>query len=275
MNLEIIAAFSGTITPWLLGTLLLLSFLVLFAALKNWREMKRSPYFFQRLQAGKRLQTYFSTSIVLFVIALGVAAYAWQEPVDITPRVAILTNSKPVKEDIRALLQESPVIEPVTAVDAAELSAAEGPTQFINVTDAFTPVKPELPTKYNQFEPSADLTEKTDLSALSFSTDVSENFEAINPRNIFAEGFYTIYATFAYDGMRDGMEWAWVWRHNGDVIDGGNELWAYGEDGPGYIYLGPEEGFSAGQYSLEVWVNEELLTTSTIVVNGAAASAGN
>ena len=55
---ELLTSFSGTITPWLLGTFVTLSLIALFAAVKNWREMKRSPYFFQRLQAGKRLQTY-------------------------------------------------------------------------------------------------------------------------------------------------------------------------------------------------------------------------
>jgi hypothetical protein len=71
------------------------------------------------------------------------------------------------------------------------------------------------------------------------------------------------------------MEWAWVWRHNGKVVSGGNELWNYGDDGPGYVYLNPEEGFQAGEYKVEVWVNSELLTSSTLVINNAAISAGN
>lgn len=274
--MEVLSSFSGTITPWLLGTLLLLSFVVLFAALRSWREMKRSPYFFQRLQAGKRLQTYFSTSLILFVISIGVGAYAWQEPVDATQRMAILANTKPVKEDIQELMSESPVVAPVPSlIDTPQESSTDTLAQLINVTDTFTVTKPELPAAYNQFEATADLSESTELSSLIFSTEVSDDFQAQNPQKIFNEGFYTIYATFAYDGMQNGMEWAWIWRHNGTVIDGGNELWAYGEDGPGYIFLGPDEGFSAGQYSLEVWVNEELLTTSTIVVNGSAAAAGN
>ena len=71
------------------------------------------------------------------------------------------------------------------------------------------------------------------------------------------------------------MEWAWVWRHNGKVIDGGNELWVYGDDGPGYIFLDPEEGFQEGRYSLEIWVNGELLGQAAANMNDAAAAAGN
>lgn len=121
----------------------------------------------------------------------------------------------------------------------------------------------------------ADLLSTTDLGTLVFSTEVTTDYDAIDPSRIFGEGSYTLYATFDYTDMVDGMEWAWVWRHNGKVIDGGNELWAYGDEGPGYIYLSPEEGFLEGQYSLEIWVNGELLNQGTALMNNAAVAAGN
>ena len=54
-----------------------------------------------------------------------------------------------------------------------------------------------------------------------------------------------------------------------------NELWTYGKDGPGYIYFSPEEGFQFGEYSLEVWVNGEMLAQSGAIMNSAAAAASN
>ncbi len=72
--------------------------------------------------------------------------------------------------------------------------------------------------------------------------------------------------------MADGMEWSWVWRYNGEVIDGGNQLWAYGNDGPGYVYLRPEEGFSEGDYSLEIWVNDQLVAQNSMTITGNAAN---
>lgn len=266
---------SGTIAPWLLSVLLVLSALAFIVAAKNWREMKRSPYFFQRLQAGKRLQAYLSTSFVLFVIGLGITAYAWRAPTDETPRVAILNNTKPVKQEIRELFEESPLVE---AVPDTAVTAQQGEpigAQLVEVSDAFSFASPTLPDEFNRTEPTAELGPDTELGTLNFSTEVSDDYEAVNAGQIFPEGFYTLYATFTYNEMRDGLEWAWVWRHNGEVVEGGNELWAYGESGPGYIYFNPEEGFEPGQYSLEVWVNEELLTASTIVVNSSALSAGN
>lgn len=272
---ETITALSGTATPWLLGIFFTLGSVVFFAALKNWREMKRSPYFFQRLQAGKRLQTYLSASFVLFLVAMGISAYSWQAPVDETVRMAILPNSKPVPQEEIVALPE--LIESVDA-ETADSYALESldTSQLISVIDQpFVAPKLSLPSEYDQFESEIDLSSDTNLGALSFSTEVTDEYEAVSPRQIFAEGFYTLYATFTYEGMADGMVWAWVWRLDGDVLEGGNEEWVYGDEGPGYIFFAPEEGFEAGRYSLDVWVNGELMAQSAVVMNSASVSANN
>ncbi|MCZ7669823.1 MAG: hypothetical protein M5U34_22920 [Chloroflexi bacterium] len=82
-----------------------------------------------------------------------------------------------------------------------------------------------MPEAYDQLEPIVELNEDTELGSLSFSTEVTDRYESINPSTLFAEGFFTIYATFDYKSMADGMEWAWVWRRDGQVIEGGNKLW--------------------------------------------------
>lgn len=262
-----------TIIPWVLGTFLTLTLLMLIGSIKSWREMKRSPYFFLRRQAEKRLQTYSSISLVLLLLTVGVAAYAWQPTHTEAPRVALLTNAKPPEDDIVALLESSTVkpVDMTTAVPdtlpVAEALRLDGRNPEI--------LGPQLPAEYDRFEPTAALNPDTSLGVISFSREISENYEPRNAALIFPEGYYTLYATFAYEAMADGMEWAWVWKHNGNVVDGGNELWQYGADGPGYIYFGPEEGFQLGEYSLEVWVNGELMTASTAVMNNAAFAAGN
>jgi hypothetical protein len=262
-NLSVV--FTETIIPWILGTLLILVIVTFVVAVKSWRDMKRSPYFFMRQQAEKRLQTYMSTSLVLLFLTVAVAAYAWRAPSDNTIRMAVLMNGKPPTEDVVKLVQGSP--ETVQSLDLVEGLAAE---QTNNVAVSTRPTLPEL---FNQYTSTADLNPDTELGSLIFSTDVTDRYEPVDPTNIFAEGFYTIYATFEYKAMADGMAWAWVWRRDGEVVEGGNEIWNYGEDGPGYIYLNPDEGFQNGEYSLDVWVNGELLTRSEMVINTAAATA--
>lgn len=246
-------------------------------AAKAWRDMKRSPYFFLRRQAEKRLQNYSISCFGFILIGLFVSTYAWQNPQDTTVRSALLTNDKPpqteVSEAVAAVEKAAAQTEVVT-----EETAVPASLRFLNPIESSATTSTgtaELPSEFNQFEPTADLNINTNLSPLVFSTDVTGELEAVNPQRIFPEGFFTIYATFGYEEMTDGMAWAWVWRHNGEVVSGGNELWAYGDDGPGYVYLNPEEGFQPGEYTVEVWVNSELLTSSTLVVNNAAVSAGN
>jgi hypothetical protein len=262
--------FTETIIPWILGTLLLLITLTFGVAVKSWRDMKRSPYFFMRRQAEKRLQTYLSTSLVLLVVAFGVGAYAWRAPADNTLRSAILANAKPPQEEVLKLMESSP-----NNSDSATLVKTLETTQLATVSTGITSSSPTLPPEFDTVEPTTDLKENTELSDLTFSAEINDRYEAINPGRIFAEGYYTIYATFAYSEMADGMSWAWVWRHNGKVVEGDNELWDYGDEGPGFVYLNPEEGFQPGEYSLDIWVNGELLTRSAITINNSAISAGN
>lgn len=226
-----------------------------------------------RRQAEKRLQTYSSISLVLFFLSVGVVAYGWQPGHAQVQRVALLTNTKPPQEEIVALLGNS---------NARSVAAETAVTDSLSVTEALRldgsiaqAARPQLPVEFDRFEPTAALNPDTSLGTILFSREITENFEPRSAARIFPEGFYTLYATFSYASMADGMEWAWVWKHNGRVVDGGNELWRYGANGPGYIYFGPEEGFQSGEYTLEVWVNGELMTASSAVMNNAAFSAGN
>ena len=267
-----------TITPWILETLILLLLLALAIVVKSWREMKLSPYFFMRLQAEKRLQTYSFTSLGLLAASVLFALYALRPAVDNTPLVAILTNAKPVSEEVAALaaLERTSVeFVPETAVSSQIVSTTAESLPFLADADSLVQAALLLPEEYNRFEPQVELKEDTELGDISFSTKISEQFQAVDPTNLFAVGNYTVYATFSYDGMVDGLAWAWVWRHEGEVVDGGNELWAYGEDGPGYIYYNPEGGFNPGEYSLEVWVNGELFTRANMRMTGSALSSGN
>jgi hypothetical protein len=243
---------------------------------KAWLDLKRSPYFFLRRQAEKRLQTYSLTSLGLIFATIATAAYAWQAPQDNTPRVALLANTKPPQQEVRELMEAAPML--TTSLQATEFisptSAAHSLTSALPEAQA-EQAEPTIPSEFDQFEPTVELSSDTEIGSLTFSTDVTQDYEPISPRTLYAEGAYTLYATFSYAFMENGMAWAWIWRHNGEVVGGGNELWAYGEDGPGYIFFNPEEGFQAGEYSLEVWVNGKLFTRSSVTMDSIAASAGN
>lgn len=266
---------SGTILPWLLGLLLALGLMALLMSMKLWRDTKRSPYFFMRQQAARRMQSYLSAFVALMLLAVGIGVYGWRTPEDATVRMALITRAKPATVEVQELMAQPSVAERATAAAVATTTRSGGVANVLLSADEATSLVPKLPAAYDQVKSLVDLKSSTELGTVVLSSTVTDEYKAINPASVFGEGFYTLYATFAYKDMADGMAWSWVWRHNGQVIDGGNELWAYGDEGPGYIYLNPEEGFAEGRYSLEVWVNGELLGQASATMNDAAVAAGN
>ena len=151
---------SGTITPWILGTLILLLLLALAVVFKSWREMKRSPYFFMRLQAEKRLQTYSFTSLGLLAASMVFALYTLRPPVDSTPLVAVLTNAKPVSEEVAALAVSANSLAGVTtetAVTPQIVSTASEEPFFLAEADTLVQAALELAEEFNRFEPTAEL----------------------------------------------------------------------------------------------------------------------
>jgi hypothetical protein len=266
--------FPGTIIPWLVGGLVLLVLITSSIAIKSWRESKRSPYFFLRVQAAKKMQSYSVAALGLIMATLATTAYAWHTPEDTTPRVALLRHAKPALVSFAAgpnlgvLADDSPTVVEIP------LSPASNEISPVSSSLGSTPLlQAELPESYNQLTQTAELHDGTRLGEIFFSTDITSRYEAVNPGNRFTEGFYTIYATFSYEGMVDGMVWSWVWRHNGTVIDGGNQVWNYGDEGPGYVYVKPETGFFLGEYTLDVWVNGELLTQDSFTITEGTSAA--
>src|SRR5262245_57385376 len=111
---SLIPNIAGTITPWILGTLLVLSVLALAIVIKSWREVKSSAFYFMRRQAEKRLQSYSFASLCLILATFVTAAATLQKPEEQTVLVAILTNTKPAGSDIKALIEAAPHVAVVT-----------------------------------------------------------------------------------------------------------------------------------------------------------------
>lgn len=284
---------SGAVMPWLLGVLGLAILLSLTKSLRLWRHTKRSPYFFMRQQAQRSLQFQLWVTVGLILMALTVAYFVEPPPVDTTPKSAILANAKPVptpeEEETDSGLPAGITVIPYNSPTTVDISVLSTPEASVATTStlpaglaaelggsvaqaAIFNTTPTLPSEYDQFEPTAELKPDTRFTSLTFSTEIDSEYNPVSPSRVFSEGFFTVYATFYYEAMEDGMEWAWIWRHNGEIVNGGNEIWNYGSEGPGWIYYQPPEGFQAGEYTLEVWVNGELFGQSSITVERSVAN---
>ncbi len=174
------------------------------------------------------MQRYLVATLVLLLLSVATTAYAWQTPQSLPPQHARLSYAKPssaaVAVDETLLAESSPTaveisLSPVINRVAATASELSDPL-----------LKPALPEDYDQLEPAIDLQLDTAIGDISFSTKISDDYQALEAGRRFGKGFFTLYATFDYDGLADGMTWSWVWRHNNQVVDGGK-----GVEGPGQV----------------------------------------
>ena len=273
-QLGLIGISPNTIIPWLLGGLLLLVVLTLSITIKSWRESKRFPYFFLRVQASKRMRRYLASTSVLILITILAAAYAWQTPEDVTTRLAPLSHAKVRGEPFAAAEQADSLADATPSNVEISTMPSYGGQSSASVEDVDAAVNESLtlPEQFDQVDAASELGENTALGSILFSTDISEEYEAVAPSTRFGKGFFTLYATFDYQEMRNGMSWSWVWRRNGEVVDGGNQKWSHGSNGPGYVYYRPEGGFDLGDYTLEVWVNGDLMAQSSFTVTDAISA---
>lgn len=274
-----------TTAPWILGGLAVLVLITIVQIFAAWRRVKRSPYFFLRQQAERGLQNRIWTLVFLFAAGGLTIFYANQTPPDDTLRMALLAQAKPAQEAEQVVVDDE---LPVIALDGPESFEILGGESSLNAGNTITAAldlslsnadglglpngEPVLPDEFDQVEPEVELNENSEFTRLVFSTEINDDYDPVSPRRTFVEGLYTIYATFDYVGMADGMAWSWVWRRDGEIVNGGNELWQYADDGPGWIYFEPPEGFSPGEYTLEVWVNGELFQQASLLVESEAAN---
>jgi len=266
-----------SIIPWLLGGLVLLALFALSVTVKSWRESKRSPYFFMRMQAGKKMQRYFVMSLAIILLAAAVSAYAWQAPEETPELVGVLKHAKPnpgaleSSQEQEQVLEEAPEAITINLTPASDREVAF--SAIDNIENQEEPGSVQVEQAVERAVSESPVADDSQLGNISFSLDISGNYQPINPSYQFVEGFYTLYATFSYKGMADGLNWAWSWQRNGAHVEGGSQVWSYGQEGPGYIYFRPEEGFRSGEYTLAIWVDEVLQNQSGFTVGeGVAAS---
>jgi hypothetical protein len=269
----------GTIIPWLLGGLILLLLFSVTVSVKSWREAKRSPYYFLRVQAAKKMQSYLSGSALLAVLLLVAGVYAWQAPSDTVTRLAVLRNAKPTAStsgeaalDLEVIAEASPEIVTINlSDDNLNISPSIADSVDLSVQDEKTDGVSDEGVKVAQSSEIGGI--GPIIGSIYFSTDINSNYQPVDPGSQFAQGYFTLYATFSYESMDDGITWSWLWKRNGQVIEGGDQVWSYGSDGPGYVYLRPEEGFQLGEHSLEVWVEDKLMSQSGFTITeGVSAS---
>ncbi|MFQ5612766.1 MAG: hypothetical protein ACE5H9_11600 [Anaerolineae bacterium] len=168
-------------------------------------------------------------------------------------------------------LASSPTLSPApTSVQLVTETVVFTGTGGISVTVTAAPVTGT--TSLVTPEPAATEAEvileppppEAEIGPIAFALDITDRREAIDPSEVFTAPVETIYATFPYRGLRNGLAFAAVWYHNDREFLRDEGEWQWGSTDRSYVFA---RLIGQGVYTLELWLNNEMLASGTFEVN--------
>ena len=108
---------------------------------------------------------------------------------------------------------------------------------------------------------------------ITFGSQLDRNKQIADPGKSFRSGIDTLYAGFAYQGMKDGWTWTRRWSIDGQVVIDNAEAWEGGEQGEGYnLWISNRQGaLPDGEYKLELLIQGQLVQSGTAQIGKGSA----
>lgn len=101
---------------------------------------------------------------------------------------------------------------------------------------------------------------KPAFGEITFGTGFDEDAGVLGEGTTFTSGVKEIHAGLPYEGMRDGIDWGYMWQFEGQDITGNTELeWEFGMSGVLDLNLSGKKGLTDGSYNLQVYVRDDLV----------------
>jgi len=108
---------------------------------------------------------------------------------------------------------------------------------------------------------------------ITFASGIDANDQPLNPGTRFPSGLEELYVFWEYTGMRDGMAWEERWLLDREELARFEATWQWGESGlfRDRIYRESGRPLDDGTYTLELYVEGELVQSGTAVIGSGAA----
>ncbi|MBP7963240.1 MAG: trypsin-like peptidase domain-containing protein [Caldilineaceae bacterium] len=100
----------------------------------------------------------------------------------------------------------------------------------------------------------------------TFSGQVTKDGRPIAPAAILPSGGKQIFASFDYEGMRNGTAWSQVWAANGQIIVSKEEKWSDGPRGRKVIFISNNAGVPDATYRVILSVRNQVVAEGEVVV---------
>ena len=109
------------------------------------------------------------------------------------------------------------------------------------------------------------------MGPIAFAAAVDAGRMAVNATSVFSETVQRVYAVFPFSGMEKGLSWTQVWYFNGAEFMRDQAAWPWGIEDRSYVFIKP---VGAGEYRLDMYVNDQVLTSGKFRVLGPTAIGG-
>ena len=108
------------------------------------------------------------------------------------------------------------------------------------------------------------------FSPLVFSSRVTKDGRPINPAAVLPRGGKEIFASFEYEGMRNGRIWTQVWALDGKTIVSDEGKWEDGPRGRKTLRLANPKGLPDGEYHLAIALGKRIVAEGKVIVGRRA-----
>lgn len=106
------------------------------------------------------------------------------------------------------------------------------------------------------------------FSPLVFTQGI-DNFEPLNPGEVFENPLSEMHAIYSYDGMVEGSQWTALWYHNGDLVHFETNPWRGSTGGWGFTNWDPEaHEWLPGEYKVQIFVGNTWKVSGRFTVEG-------
>ncbi|NLG73452.1 MAG: hypothetical protein GX495_15590 [Chloroflexi bacterium] len=237
----------------------ILFFLSIWQGITSIRSARRLPFFRMRRQRMLRGWRLLFSSIFFAVLALFLNTRA--EPLIYSYFPPTPTPSQTPTITLTPTITQTPTITLTPTITV---------TPSVSDTPTITPT-PFIPEDIlSLFESSVTPNPDAVFSPLLFTDGLNENYEPLNPGEVFQNPVNHMYAVFSYDGMIPDSQWTAIWvRDDGEIVNFETLPWNGATGGLGYTEWVPEPGESLpGVYQVQIFVGEQFKISGFFTIEG-------
>jgi hypothetical protein len=248
---------------WIGVALLLASAASVGLAVPHFIKSRRAPYYALRREALGRATRWALVALLLLILAI------------------ILFIAAPSIASLGSIATPAPVVTPthappLTSTPLPTRMPTAVPTRRSTATPPFIPTPtPDVPLPEAILTPLPSAVPAGEDAHIELQYVVFERGDQeVERATEFPPGEYRVYATFTYEGMKNGTVTTFAWYKDGELEDFCSDTWAWGlvegrnwgERGRKSYYCKLPEGWQPGTYEIRVFIEARFQGSAQFVI---------